>query len=413
MTQKIRLLDTFAGIGGFHYAGRDACKALGLEFECVGAIEIDKVASETYALNHPGTPLITTPVSTTTIKKSRKGKNGKKDTPATEITTVKHKGDITKIDLTTLPEHDLLCGGFPCQAFSNNRSHNKRGTDLVVGKDPREVLYTYLGEILRIHKPKFFLFENVRDLSKSKAWRETFKAILECFRQNGQYKVYTDVLDSRHFGVPQMRKRTYIVGIRSDIESAFTFDTFNKEPCAPVSLEAFLESDVSDKYSVVTKWKKTLCKRNGQISRLEAIEKSLAARDTKVEDYGKNVPIRIAEITGDAGAVEGGKISKNQERGKKVYSLDENSDSPSRQSDRLYSHKGISTCLTTFSNASPAFDFPSGWRRLTPRECHNLQGFPAEHKMPSNDAEAYKQAGNAITVNVARHVLTELLKLSK
>ena len=152
-----KFIDLFSGIGGFHY-GLAQCGG-----KCVMASEIDPIAIETYKTNYGITP----------------------------------KGDISKIDIKDIPEFDLLCGGFPCQSFSN--VGQKGGLD-----DPRGALIYQVIRLLKGCQPKAFLLENVKGLlSHNKG--ETFKLIIKELTKCG-YKVYYDVLEAKNYGVPQIRK---------------------------------------------------------------------------------------------------------------------------------------------------------------------------------------------------------------
>lgn len=169
-----KFIDLFSGIGGFHY-GLARCGG-----KCVMASEIDSIAIETYERNYGITP----------------------------------KGDISKIGVNDIPEFDLLCGGFPCQSFSN--VGQKGGLD-----DPRGALIYQVIRLLKGCKPKAFILENVKGLlSHNKG--ETFKVIIKKLTECG-YKVYYDVLEAKDYGVPQIRKRVFIVGVRNDINKEFTF----------------------------------------------------------------------------------------------------------------------------------------------------------------------------------------------
>ncbi|WP_274145263.1 DNA cytosine methyltransferase [Enterovibrio qingdaonensis] len=160
---SFKFIDLFAGIGGIR---------LGFESqggECVFSSEWDKHAQTTYEANFGEKP----------------------------------HGDITKIDPYSIPDHDVLLGGFPCQAFS------------IIGKmhgfeDTRGTLFFNIAEILRIKKPKAFMLENVKQL-KSHDKGNTFKVILKTLEDLG-YQVHHTVLNALDFGVPQKRERTFIVG---------------------------------------------------------------------------------------------------------------------------------------------------------------------------------------------------------
>lgn len=171
---EFKFIDLFSGIGGFHY-GLARCGG-----ECVMASEIDPIAIETYQKNYGITP----------------------------------KGDINKIDIKDIPQFDLLCGGFPCQSFSN--VGQKGGLE-----DPRGALIYQVIRLLKGCKPKAFVLENVKGLLSHDRGR-TFKTIIEELTKCG-YKVDYEVLEAKDYGVPQIRKRVFIVGVRNDIKKEFTF----------------------------------------------------------------------------------------------------------------------------------------------------------------------------------------------
>ncbi len=171
---EFRFIDLFSGIGGFHY-GLAKCGG-----KCVMASEIDPIAIETYQKNYGITP----------------------------------KGDVGKIEIKDIPQFDLLCGGFPCQSFSN--VGQKGGLD-----DPRGALIYQVIRLLRGSKPKAFILENVKGLlSHDKG--NTFKIIIKELKKCG-YKVYHEILEAKDYGVPQIRKRVFIVGVRGDINKEFSF----------------------------------------------------------------------------------------------------------------------------------------------------------------------------------------------
>lgn len=170
---RMRYLDTFAGIGGFTLAitqTYDNRPHIRHRATCIGFSEIDKYASQIYQKHFPN-----------------------------------HKayGSITEIDTATLPDFDLLTGGFPCQSFS---IAGKRGGF----EDTRGTLFFELARILRAKRPKNFIFENVKGLlSHDKG--NTFKIIIGTLTELG-YCVEWQVLNSKNFGVPQNRERVFIVG---------------------------------------------------------------------------------------------------------------------------------------------------------------------------------------------------------
>lgn len=171
---EFRFIDLFSGIGGFHY-GLSKCGG-----KCVMASEIDKTAIETYTKNFNIKPL----------------------------------GDVSKISIEDIVDFDLLCAGFPCQSFSN--AGRKGGLD-----DPRGALIYQVIRILNGCQPRAFLLENVKGLLSNDKGR-TFKTIEANLAACG-YKVYHKVLEAKDFGVPQIRKRVFIVGVRNDINIEFIY----------------------------------------------------------------------------------------------------------------------------------------------------------------------------------------------
>lgn len=170
--KKFKFIDLFAGIGGIR---------LGFEVhggQCVFSSEWDSFAQDTYEANFGERPA----------------------------------GDITKIDPNEIPNHDILLGGFPCQAFSI--CGDQKGFS-----DTRGTLFFNIEEILRIKKPYAFMLENVKNI-KSHDKGRTFKIILEHLDNLG-YFVHHTILNSLDFGVPQKRERTIIVGFKENLDFNF------------------------------------------------------------------------------------------------------------------------------------------------------------------------------------------------
>lgn len=191
MTKKsFKFIDLFAGIGGIRIPFDK------LNGECVFSSEIDPYCQKVYEENFGEKPF----------------------------------GDITKIAPKDIPDHDILLGGFPCQAFS------------IIGRqkgfaDTRGTLFFNIEQILKEKQPKAFLLENVKQLFTHDQGR-TYKVIHQKLTDLG-YKVHTKVLNSLDFGVPQKRERTYIVGFLEDINFSFP------ESTKKYDLSAILEEDSS------------------------------------------------------------------------------------------------------------------------------------------------------------------------
>ena len=166
MREPIKYFSMFSGIGGFEYGMEQS----DYEFECVGYSEIDKYARSIYEKHYPN-----------------------------HI----NYGDATRIDTSTLPDFDLLVGGFPCQAFSV--AGKRRGFD-----DTRGTLFFEIARILKDKRPRYFLLENVKGLLYHNQG-ETFKTILEVLTDLG-YNVQWEIYNSQYYGTPQRRERIFLKG---------------------------------------------------------------------------------------------------------------------------------------------------------------------------------------------------------
>jgi len=198
----MRYFSIFTGIGGFEYGIQQALP----NAECVGYSEIDKYAIQTYERHF------------------------------------KHKnyGDATKIKPEELPDFDMLCGGFPCQAFSI--AGKRRGF-----KDTRGTMFFEIARILEVKRPKIVFLENVKGLLNHQKG-ETFRVIIQTLSELG-YDVQWMVLNSEFFGVPQQRERVYIIGLLrgKSIREIISFKTRNKKDSELLSTKR------------VQNWKKTRC----------------------------------------------------------------------------------------------------------------------------------------------------------
>jgi DNA (cytosine-5)-methyltransferase 1 len=191
---SLRFIDLFAGIGGIRKGFEDENTV------AVFSSEWDKYAQQTYAANYGEIP----------------------------------QGDITKIAVTDIPEHDVLLAGFPCQPFSSigkreGFAHATQGT-----------LFFDVLRIISHHQPKMFLLENVQGLLTIQKG-ETFRIIVAALKEAG-YDVYHDVLDAQNFGLPQVRKRVVIVGFRNDL-GVHDFVIPQGNPEEKVSIKTILEDD--------------------------------------------------------------------------------------------------------------------------------------------------------------------------
>lgn len=252
-------------------------------------------------------------------------------------------GDITKVDADAIPDHDVLIAGFPCQPFSIAGVSKKQSLGRATGFEDKTqgTLFFDICRILKVKRPKAFMLENVKNLCSHDRGR-TFKVITESLEEL-DYAVFYKVLDGQNY-VPQHRERILIVGFdrkRYGKDVDFEFELTPVEP-KPV-MRDILEKEVDDKYTLSDK--------------LWAYLQNYAA---KHKAAGNGFGYGIADPDGVARTL----------------------------SARYY--KDGSEILIAQEGKNP--------RRLTPRECARLQGFPDEFKIPVSDTQAYRQFGNSVVV---------------
>lgn len=309
----MKFIDLFAGIGGFRIALENS------GFQCIFSSEIDKYASQTYKENFGESPA----------------------------------GDITKIKEEEIPNHDILCAGFPCQAFSI--SGLQKGFE-----DSRGTLFFEIARIVSYHKPKVLFLENVANLKKHSDG-ETIAHMIEILTDIG-YDVYHEILNASDFGVPQARKRIYLVAFRKDLNiNEFKFPIPNKKNI--VLEDVLLRDEEIEKLEKYT------------INRPDIfIEKSYDTRELK--------PLRVGRIN------KGG------------------------QGERIYSVKGHAITLSAHGGGAGAktgaYLINGKVRKLTPEECKSVQGFPKDFKIPVSDSQAWKQFGNTVSVPVLIEIVKKI-----
>ncbi len=261
-------------------------------------------------------------------------------------------GDITKISSNDIPDFDILLGGFPCQPFSQAGLH--KGFE-----DTRGTLFFEIERIIQEKRPKAFLLENVKQLKGHDKGR-TFRVIMHHLEEM-DYHVDARILKAADFGVPQIRERIYIVGFDRkyyQIPEDYTFPY--PEPLGtPTRVGDILETNVDEKYTISDRlWE--------------------GHKRRKVE---------------------------NKDRGKGFgYSLF-SPDSPYTSTISARYYKDGSEILIRQNDRNP--------RKLTPRECARLQGFPDSFIIPVSDAQAYKQFGNSVAVPVIRAIANSMLSEMK
>ncbi len=300
-------IDLFAGIGGF----RLALESLGAR--CVFTSEWDKNSAEVYFNNF-------------------------NDFPA---------GDITKIEEKDVPNHDILCAGFPCQAFSI--SGKQRGFE-----DSRGTLFFDVARIVKEKKPKVVFLENVKNFAVHDNGK-TIQVVKDTMTELG-YTFFQKVLNAVDYGIPQKRERIYMVCFRNDLK----VDAFEYPKGFP--LTKHVEDFIINNDDLV---------KNLYINRADMTYDSS-------EKANSNRPIRIGTVN------KGG------------------------QGERIYSTKGIA--ITLSANGGGVFSKTGGYlingkpRKLHPKECANIMGFPEDYKIANNKNHAYTQFGNSVVVDVLQYI---------
>ena len=322
---KFTFIDLFAGIGGFRIAMQN------LGGKCVYSSEWDLQAQKTYLANFGEVPF----------------------------------GDITKESTKKfIPDNfDVLCAGFPCQAFS--LAGKKKGFE-----ETRGTLFFDVAEIIKRKRPKAFFLENVKGL-KIHNKGQTLETILNVLRNDLDYYVPDpEIVNAMNFGVPQHRERIYIVGFRKDQNvKRFTY------PQPTDTTKRFIdireEQEVSVKYYLSTQYQQTLYNHK-----------------KRHEDKGNGFGFEIIPDDGVANAIVVGGMGRERN-----IVIDK----------RLTNFTPITKIKGDVNH--------DGWRRMTPREWARLQGFPDSFIIAVADASAYKQFGNSVAVPAIQATAEQIIKL--
>ncbi len=304
----------------------------------------------------------------------------------------KNHGDITKIDERGLPDFDLLCGGFPCQSFS---IAGKRGGF----EDTRGTLFFDIARIAKYKRPRIIFLENVKGLLSHDTGR-TFNTIIATLDELG-YDIQWQVLNSKHFGVPQNRERVFIIGHLRGTPRPQVFPIIEADGTVVArhhegNTEGEVASTLRSRYG------------NGSGSHIVQINNPVHSNDRVYDPSGisptlntmqggnRQPFIKIAEATkkGYAEAYEGQSINLSV-MGSKTRR--------GRVSD-------VAQTLDT-SMQQHTLDRQGGVRRLTPIECERLQGFPDNWTDCVSDTQRYKSLGNAVTVNVIGYIMKKILSV--
>lgn len=377
----MKFLDLFAGIGGFRFGMESA------GHKCIGFCEIDKFARASYKAIH----------------------NTEGEIELHDITTV------TDEEIRNIGYVDVICGGFPCQSFSIAGS--RRGFE-----DTRGTLFFEIARFADILKPKYLFLENVKGLLNHDRGN-TFKTILRALDGLG-YDAEWQVLNSKNFSVPQNRERVFIIGHLREGRTRRIF---------PIIRENAKSDNQQSKIEIVGNTKNPNGTSQGTGSIVydsNGLVGTLCARD-----YKEPKQIAIPVLTPDrANKRQNGRRFKTdgepmftltvqdrhgiliKEATKQGFAKAEIGDSVNLSHPNSKTRRGrvgkkiANTLLTGESQGVVEPDFRI--RKLTPRECWRLQGFPDwafdKAQEVNSNSQLYKQAGNSVTVNVITAIAKEL-----
>lgn len=376
--EDFKFIDLFAGIGGFHQAMEQ------LGGECVLASEIDKYAIETYGENYH----------------------------------INSQIDICDLKEEDVPEHDVLCAGFPCQAFS------KAGKQLGFDDETRGTLFFEIERILKHHHPKYIILENVRNLASHDKGR-TWKTIEEHLHKTGYRLTQNPMIISPHyFGTPQLRERVVILGI---------YDPENVDKPLRINMGKILKKEDNSIYSIL---------EEGEVDEKYHISEYEEKVITMWDEFYKGVDLKVIGFPvwfdwfkqeakeGEFKPWKMEHIRKNNElyqRNKEfIDSWIEKWDNlewcvPTHRKFEWQAGDKIDSLwegLIQFRPSGVRVKVPTCFpalvamvqipiigkykRRLTVREAARLQDFPETFIPNENDQQAYKQFGNAVNVEVIK-----------
>lgn len=374
--KKFKFIDLFAGIGGFHQA------MVQLGGQCVYASEIDKFCIERYKENYH----------------------------------IDADHDITKINPEEVPDHDVLCGGFPCQAFS--KAGKQKGFE-----ETRGTLFFYIEKILQAKKPKYIVLENVRNLvshDNGNTWKVIRQHIIDCGYRITENPI---IISPHQLGIPQLRERVVILGVYDpdNTDKYLNIDLGTMKDKKDNSIESILEpNNNEDKYKISKQEERVL----------SAWDEFYKMIDLKVIGFPIIVDFFDGHIDPDYPNWKKQFVEKNHA----LYILNKNAIDRWIKKWKVYetftptqrkmewqagsSIESIWEGLIQFRPSGVRVKSPNCFpalvamvqvpivgkykRRLTIREAARLQSFPDSFIFDSNDHQAYKQFGNAVNVNVIK-----------
>ena len=332
-TTEFTFADLFAGIGGIRQGFAD------LGGQCVYTSEWNKYSCQTYGANFSDTHKIV--------------------------------GDITLVNANSIPDHDVLLAGFPCQPFSLAGVSKKNSMGRAHGfEDPTQgTLFFDLKRILKAKRPQAFLLENVKNLLSHDKGR-TFKVIKSALEDELNYELHYKVIDGVHF-VPQHRERILLVGFSHTTN--FSWDSYSWPEEHPTLISVLHKTDGTEPFL-----------KHDQERFFDFTNNKVLGKYTlspKLWTYLQNYSAKHKAAGNGFGF---GLVSEN---------------SITRTLSARY-YKDGSEILVTQENEP---------RKLTPRECARLMGFPDTFIIPVSDTQAYKQFGNSVVVPVFKEAARQLI----
>lgn len=269
------------------------------------------------------------------------------------------EGDITEIPEPNIPKHNILCAGFPCQSFSISGKQKGFG-------DTRGTLFFDIARIAENIQPEILFLENVKNFERHDHGR-TLDTVIRVLDEIG-YNSFHKVLNASYFGVPQKRERIYIFGFRKDLKvSSYSFPN---PPMIPTKLIDILLPDSQTRKYI--------------INRKDIFLRKHVRVDIDLFGHYPLKPIRVGTVN------KGG------------------------QGERIYHECGHAITLSAYGGGVGAktglYLINGKIRKLAPRECARLTGFPDSFNIHPSDAQVYKQFGNSVVVNVLQYLLLDLVK---
>ena len=366
----VRVATLFSGIGAVEHA----LDRLGVKHEIIFASDIDKFCKQSYTANY-------------NIQES----NWHDD--VTKLNAKKYKNNI-----------DLLVGGSPCQTFS--MVGKRRGLE-----DTRGTLFYDFARIINETKPKVFIYENVQGLLNHDEGR-TWLVVQDVFNKLG-YKIYSQILNSKDYGIPQNRKRIFVIGFK-DKSTEFKFP--QKIPIES-TMQDFLEDFIDSKYYlkekgikfVTSTWNKNkkYTQINGDVALCQKANQQFNWHGDFVFELTDDLKDSLNFIFNVNEVEEKYYLSKAVEnyvlaQGTKNFKTSKETDlkiaRPLLQSMHKMHRAGVDNYVTHKGRI----------RKLTPRECLRLMGFKDEFKIVVSDTQMYRQSGNSIVVNVLMALLKQI-----